>query len=368
MANNKLILRTLNSPWIIPTPDFTKNSVLTHADVDNNFIYLKGELIYDGSIVGSDLILQKVNGGNITVDLSGLITSGGTSGDTYVDAAYLSGNTLVLQRNDAVNITVELTGLSADVYYTNSAATPTTIGGIPAGSTFSAQTMQQMWDALLYPYQYPAFTSFARTNVNSVYELGETLIGGVQTFTWATSNSSNVQPNTISIVENHSSTTLVSGSANDGTEALSASTYVRTTPGTTLLYTISAQNTQLSSFSSTISRNWRGRWYYGTDSNTSLTVGIITGGTLNTALTTGVVNSYITWTPSGAEYGYLVIPNYLAQPSDLRDSVAGCFGNNIPFTNQGTITFNNAYGVSQTYNIYRTVNAFNSPVNAWLCS
>ena len=81
-----------------------------------------------------------------------------------------------------------------------------------------------------------------------------------------------------------------------------------------------------------------------------------------------MVGNYVTWTPSGPnEYGYLVIPNYLGQPSDLRDSVAGCFGSNIPFINQGTITFNNAYGVSQTYNIYRTVNAFSSPLNAWMC-
>jgi hypothetical protein len=345
-----------------------KGTRLTHAELDNNFIFLKGRDIVAFDLVGSNLVLTADNGSTLSASLSGF--SGGTlSGDTYVTGGTLSGTILSLSRNDGGVVQVELSGLTQQsVLYNNSTPTPTTIGGISAGSTFSAQTMQQMWDALLYPYQYPAFTSFARTNVNSVYELGQTLVGGVQTFTWATSNSSNVQPNTISIVENHSSTTLFTGGANDGTEALSASTYVRTTPGTTLLYTISAQNTQLSPFSTTISRNWRGRWYYGTDSNTSLNTGIITGGTFTTALTTGVVNSYITWSPSGAQYGYLVIPNYLAQPTDLRDSVAGCFGSNIPFINQGTITFNNAYGVSQTYNIYRTVNAFNSPVNAWLCS
>lgn len=40
--NNKLILRTLNSPY----NDTTKGSVLSHDDVDNNFIFLKGEVIY----------------------------------------------------------------------------------------------------------------------------------------------------------------------------------------------------------------------------------------------------------------------------------------------------------------------------------
>jgi hypothetical protein len=335
MANTKLILRTLNSNFPSPFQDVTLNSVLSHPDLDNNFIYLKGELVYSGKTSGSTLTLNKINGSTVDIDLSGLVITGGTGG---------SGST-----------------------YTNSAATPTTIGGIPAGSTFSAQTMQQMWDALLYPYQPPSFTSFNRTNLAGVYELGDTLVGGSETFNWSTSNSSNVSPNTITIIENHTSTTLLSGGANDGSELLPTSPYSRTTAGTTLIYTITAQNTQSNTISTTISKNWRGRWYYGMNPNTSVTNGDITG-TFNTTLTTGVVNGYVTWTPSGSEYGYLVIPNYLAQPSDLKDSVAGCFGNNIPFVSLGTTTFNNAFGVSQTYNVYRTVNAFNSPVNAWLCS
>ncbi len=36
--NNKLILRSLESPF----SDITKNSKLTIADGDNNFIFLKG--------------------------------------------------------------------------------------------------------------------------------------------------------------------------------------------------------------------------------------------------------------------------------------------------------------------------------------
>jgi hypothetical protein len=345
-----------------------KGSRLTHAELDNNFLYLKARDIVAFDLVGSNLVLTKDDGSTLSASLAGF--SGGTlSGDTYVTGGTLNGTILSLGRNDGGVVDVQLSGLTqVGVTYTNLTPTPTTIGGINAGSTFSAQTMQEMWDALLYPYQVPAFTSFNRTNMNSVYELGETFLGGNQTFTWSTSNSVNVSANTISIVENHTATTLLTGGANDGTEVLSASTYSRTTAGTTLMYTISAINTQSGSLSSTISKNWRGRWYYGTDAATSLTTTIITGGTFTTQLTTGVVNNYVTWSPTGAQYGYLVIPNYLAQPSDLRDSVAGCFGTNIPYISQGTITFNNVYGVSQTYNIYRTVNAFNSSVNAWLCT
>jgi hypothetical protein len=77
MANNKLILRTLTSTWVYPTTDITKNSVLTHTDVDNNFIYLKGEVVYTAQTSGTDLILNKVNNSNITIDLSSMNNGSG---------------------------------------------------------------------------------------------------------------------------------------------------------------------------------------------------------------------------------------------------------------------------------------------------
>ena len=108
MANNKLILRTLNSPWVYPTTDITKNSVLTHSDVDNNFIYLKGEVVYTAQTSGTDLILNKVNNSNIVVDLSsvgafthvsaGTITPtnayGNTNPSNYSSILGGSGNTM----------------------------------------------------------------------------------------------------------------------------------------------------------------------------------------------------------------------------------------------------------------------------------
>ena len=45
---------------------------------------------------------------------------------------------------------------SVGMYFQNSNPTLTTVGGIPAGSSFSTpQTIQQMFDALLYPYVAP---------------------------------------------------------------------------------------------------------------------------------------------------------------------------------------------------------------------
>lgn len=70
MSNNKLILRSVNSPWVTPFNDITTGSVLSWADVDNNFIYLKGEVIYSGQTFGTNLILNKINGNDISIDLT----------------------------------------------------------------------------------------------------------------------------------------------------------------------------------------------------------------------------------------------------------------------------------------------------------
>jgi hypothetical protein len=70
MANNKLILRSVISPWVSPFNDITTGSVLSWADVDNNFIYLKGELIHSGYTLNNQLVLQKINGNTINIDFA----------------------------------------------------------------------------------------------------------------------------------------------------------------------------------------------------------------------------------------------------------------------------------------------------------
>jgi len=77
--NNRLILRTLTSPFVTPYEDITKGSVLSHEDVDNNFIYLKGETIYSAASNSGTVTLKKLNGN----DLSFFVGSSSSSGDTY---------------------------------------------------------------------------------------------------------------------------------------------------------------------------------------------------------------------------------------------------------------------------------------------
>jgi len=111
MANDKLILRTLSSPFTYPNPDNTKNSVLSWEDVDNNFIFLKGRSI-SGLTYANDTITIKLTDGTT---YPAVIT--GISSDTFVTGGTVIADTLMLYRNDNVVITIDLN--SDDLYWTS---------------------------------------------------------------------------------------------------------------------------------------------------------------------------------------------------------------------------------------------------------
>lgn len=60
--NNNLILRTVNSPF----GDVTKGTVLSQNELDDNFIYLKGNNILTATTDNGIVTLTKINGNNIT--------------------------------------------------------------------------------------------------------------------------------------------------------------------------------------------------------------------------------------------------------------------------------------------------------------
>jgi len=106
--------------------------------------------------------------------------------------------------------------------------------------------------------------------------------------------------------------------------------------------------------------------YFGKFSGTSITSGETS--VLSSGYTSNPVNSAVVL-PSGSsgDYGYILIPTGLTQPSEFRDSSAGCLGSLIPFNNIGTIIILDANGFSITYNVYRTFFPFVASVSVWLC-
>lgn len=70
---------------------------------------------------------------------------------------------------DPATKTINASGGETNEKYTNTKATPYTVGGIKAGSTFENKTMSQMWDSLLYPFIAP---SNLRLTIDSSVQTG----------------------------------------------------------------------------------------------------------------------------------------------------------------------------------------------------
>ena len=111
MNPNKLILRTLQG--IFPTfPDITLGSVMSHEELDSNFIYLKGETIHEGEIdVDTNLVLKKINGNEIIIPLSGVTISGITQ-DTYITGGTYNPTTGIIRFDNLTGGTFYVTGIT----------------------------------------------------------------------------------------------------------------------------------------------------------------------------------------------------------------------------------------------------------------
>jgi hypothetical protein len=415
MSNN-LILRTQASPY----GDETKGSVLSQAELDNNFIFLKGLDINNVNLDGTTLKLNRINGETISVNLNdfrgpagpagpagsagqsgergpagqegqagvgavtgatyssvtGILTLDNTNGSSIIVNGFITGGTadstlgtLTLNNSDGTSININGFSTGTTPTYTNSTPTTARLGGIAQGTTFTSQTIQQMFDALLYPYQIPTFTSFSRSDLETNYDLGESITIGLKTFSWGTSNPTNIQTNSINIFELFTNTFISTNISNTGSLSMPLTNTTGSTSSRTLsLYRIFGTNTNSEQMTPlTITANWRNRWYYGKSVNESIVASDVTG--LTNALATTVINTTVQIPATNDEqYMYIALPTTFTQFSNLKESTAGCFGSDIPYLLQGTVAFGNVYGVSTTYNVYRSTFKFIGLQNVWFCA
>lgn len=236
--------------------------------------------------------------------------------------------------------------------YTNGSPTPSSIGGISAGSTFLNQTMKQMWDALLYPYQAPAFTSFSVPR--NMYEIAET-IDNPMDYSWSTSNSSNVQPNDISLYEG--SNLRGSGLANDGFESISNPFSVGYGSEYTLVFKIESHNSQGTLFSRTYNAYWRWRMYYGEGSSGPLVESDIKS--LRASLLTNTKNRTYAM-QAGSTYKYIAYPKIWGLANSFTDANSGfAVAMEAPYI----VNVTNDFGANTDFYVYRTTNVLNSATN-----
>lgn len=141
--------------------------------------------------------LENVTESNQYTDIDDLLIRLPDNEDNEIDAKDI---------RDAVYTLWERTGsgsTSSSVFFQNETPTPVTVGGIPAGSTFTEPTdMQEMWNKLLYPYVAPS----ASLGPNYLREYGDPdgLSINSLTLNW-------------SVTKNSDSITLIQFSSSSGT-------------------------------------------------------------------------------------------------------------------------------------------------------
>lgn len=210
-------------------------------------------------------------------------------------------------------------------------------------------------------YSAPAFTAFAITGVSSPVEVGAT-VSGTKTFTWATSNSGNVQANTIAIEDTTTTTILGSGLANNGSAALAAGTVTHNV-ATNETWSITGTNTHSATFTDTFVVSWLWRVYVGTASTAELTAAEIQALTDSDGLQAGFGGTYQC---SASNYKYLCYPDALGSASNFVDgnttfpmsmatvSDDAAYSNTANGYSYAIVSVTNANSITTNYRVYRS--------------
>ncbi len=210
----------------------------------------------------------------------------------------------------------------------------------------------------------PAFTAFSITGQSTSIEVGATIAAGSKTFTWTTSNSESILPNSISITDSTASVVLASGLANDETEDIVIDA-ITNTIATTQDWTIAALNNSSISFSRTFIVSWLWRIYAGTNAAETLTANQIKALADFSSLKQGFPGDY-TVIGASAVYYYFCYPDEMGSVSTFFDGNTGfaismaTVADNAAYSNTANgwsyaiVSVTNAQSVATNYRVYRT--------------
>jgi hypothetical protein len=243
---------------------------------------------------------------------------------------------------------------SASVYFTNPTPVPLTIGGIPAGTTFSNATMIDMWNALLYPYIAP---SVSLTGGNT-RELGST---NVVTLNWVATKNTN--PITSIIVDGTPILGAPFNTSQSGSQGALATQNV-----TSPFFMSSSDGTSTPSTSTTV--NWLNKRYWGKNptfgafslSSQILALsgaGVGTGNVLSSSL-----SANYNGIDGGGEYLVFAWPTSFGNPSFTVNGLP-----NTAFTKvNSSFAFTNVWGYVENYDVWMSNTVQNSAISQFVIS
>ncbi len=259
-----------------------------------------------------------------------------------------------------------------NVTYTNPDPVPSPgLGGIAPGSTFSNQTMTDMWTALLYPYQSPSFPTFTIYGQSQTLEVGIPIASG-RTFTWSVGSTANVNIDSISISNFTDNVTIATGlSAGASPYTSSSPTVIGPTSATTKIFRIQGINTNSVAFNKDFSVSWQWRLYYGATGASILTPSQIKQLQYAVPTTNTKARAYTFPTGPVDTYKYFCWPLSFGPPS-VGSGTSGFFSgglgvvmatiDNDPFYSLyengwycGVTSVVNSYGATSDYRVYRTL-------------
>ena len=260
--------------------------------------------------------------------------------------------------------------------YVNPDAVTETIGGISVGTTFpvksdgSGYTMQEMWDKLLYPYQFPTLSGLNITAQGPTVEVGYTIPASSYTFNWSKSNAGNIQSNSgvINDITDPTNNPLATGidiKTLNSTSVTLPSSIQKTTGGATHKWEILGTNNQGGAISPSIyTITWLWRRYVGNNALTAIGQGDIKALSVNNSLASSLSGSYVF---PGGGYKYLCIPVSFPEPSSIVSAgfpvaMAGPaegYSDGTGTYNYQTVSVQNTFLQTINYRVYRSLNQLN---------
>lgn len=266
---------------------------------DRQFKQLSGTtLTLSGDTTIANTGSLSVNG-NLILNGKQVLATGGTLGDV-----------LTLDIDGKIKLMAPTgSGGTANQYYNGSSPATVSVGGITVGTVLTGKTFEELFEELLVPYQTPTFSSFTVQGQSQTVEVS-TVLSGNRTFLWSTSNSTNVQSNSIKIVDVNTSSNLATGLANDGSEVVAIASKTFITPGTQS-WRVEGTDTNGNPFvSSNFTVTAIYPYFYGKTNSASRPTAnnaLVTGGTKVIASSTGTIT--INFNSTDDDYIWFAIPS-----------------------------------------------------------
>lgn len=291
---------------------------------------------------------EDLSAGDIASGQQHLLAYDGTSFQCLSCGGSTDGFVTVQQMMDSITNAID-TITAASVIYTGQSPTTVSVGGLLAGTAISGDTYGEILQAIVAPYVSPVFGSFSVSGQASTVEVGTTLSGS-KTFTWSiTENSGDVD--VIDIYDITAGSTLVSGTANDGSHSATITTNQLNSNGATQQWRgvgYDANNSNATFNSSTFTVTARFYRFYGpasSDPDDSESVRALSGSAFQTGAGTFDMETGTTQT----NFYVAMPPGWVVSSAIDVDALSAP----ITFSLVGNVTVNDAGSTGRTYKLYK---------------